>query len=50
MENPIRPLPLPVDYDPLTIADMQRRFVTRVYTWMTFGLLVTAAAALFTIR
>jgi uncharacterized protein len=49
MENPIRSQPLPVDYDPLTIADMQRRFVTRVYTWMTFGLLVTAGAAFFTL-
>jgi FtsH-binding integral membrane protein len=28
---------------------MQRRFVTRVYTWMTFGLLVTAGAAFFTL-
>ncbi len=49
MENPMRSQTLPVDYDPLTIAEMQRRFVTRVYTWMTFGLLITAGAALFTL-
>ena len=30
-------------------ADIQRGFITRVYGWMTLGLLVTAAVAFFTI-
>jgi uncharacterized protein len=30
-------------------ADIQRGFITRVYAWMTFGLLLTAGAALVTI-
>jgi FtsH-binding integral membrane protein len=35
--------------DPEAIAEMQRGFITRVYGWMTAGLLVTAGAAMFTI-
>ena len=30
-------------------AEIQRGFITRVYAWMTFGLFITAAAALFTV-
>jgi FtsH-binding integral membrane protein len=30
--------------------EIQRGFITRVYAWMTFGLLVTAGAALFTVN
>jgi uncharacterized protein len=30
-------------------AEIQRSFITRVYAWMTFGLFITAAAALVTI-
>ena len=36
---------MPVDEQ----AEVQRGFITRVYGWMTLGLLVTALAALFTI-
>lgn len=49
MNNPMRALPLPIYQDSEALAEMQRRFITRVYTWMTLGLLVTAAAALFTL-
>jgi uncharacterized protein len=30
-------------------AEIQRSFITRVYAWMTFGLLITAASALVTV-
>ncbi len=49
MDNQLRPLPLQAYHDPEAIAEMQRSFITRVYGWMTAGLMVTAGAALLTV-
>jgi uncharacterized protein len=49
MDNPTRSFPLPTYPDSEALAEMQRRFITKVYTWMTLGLLATAAASLFTL-
>jgi len=49
MDNQLRSLPLQTYQDPEAVAEMQRGFITRVYGWMTAGLMVTAGAALLTI-
>lgn len=45
MNNTNVAIPLP----PAEIEEIQRSFITRVYAWMTMGLVITAGASLFTL-